>query len=116
MAVRPYAVTCDDVPDDDFDGDADCADVQCVGAVGPAGEVCGPDGEQSCDGGHDNDNDGRPDCDDADCREFVYCQNSLEEEGGCSCRATPRVGALGRADLLLLVCAVLALARRTLLS
>ncbi len=115
-AVQTYPETCDDGGDDNFDGDADCADGQCAGATGPAGEPCEPDGEQSCDDGHDNDNDGRPDCDDADCREFAHCQSSLDEAGGCACRAAPRRGAAGRGVLFALSALALVWARRKLLS
>ncbi len=91
-AVRTYPEDCADQLDNNHDGDADCADAQCAGATGAAGEPCEPDGEAACHDTFDNDGDGRSDCDDADCASAPGCESALEEAGGCAC-AVRAVGA-----------------------
>ena len=64
---------CDDFADNDFDGVVDCADPDCDGAAGSAGESCEPGGELSCADGLDNDGDQRADCADEDCAAVPAC-------------------------------------------
>jgi hypothetical protein len=70
--------------DDDGDGKANCADVDCVYQKGPLDEKCEPYGETSCSDTHDNDGDGFVDCGDEDCYDTADCglppdcQNEVE--------------------------------------
>jgi len=80
---------CDDLLDNDFDGDVDCADTDCAGKTGPDGQDCEPGGETLCSDTFDNDGDSLPDCDDPDCANDPNClvqpiQYTLEEiwDGG----------------------------------
>lgn len=60
---------CGNGLDDDFDGAADCADVDCASDPG-----CGtPQPETACNDGADNDGDGAVDCADTDCAASPFC-------------------------------------------
>jgi len=62
---------CNDGVDDDGDGDTDCADSDCFGAVG----FC--ESEAICEDGADNDLDGDVDCYDLDCQLLLQqCQTN----------------------------------------
>jgi len=63
---------CDNGTDDDGDGQADCADPDCVSdpACQTAAEICA--------NGLDDDGDGQTDCADADCADDPDCQPGIE--------------------------------------
>ncbi|MCA9604516.1 MAG: hypothetical protein KC619_02905 [Myxococcales bacterium] len=75
--VRPAEIYCDDGVDQDEDGDTDCADSDCEGAVcDPMGNLCrdgscngcrGEASETACGDGADEDCDGLRDCADPEC-------------------------------------------------
>lgn len=62
--------TCDDAVDNDFDGDIDCADADCVADVTSPCEAI----EETCDDGLDNDADGTVDCEDPSCDGIASCE------------------------------------------
>ncbi len=66
-------VSCDDVFDNDADGDTDCDDADCASEP-----ICDPTVESDCDDGVDNDGDGDTDCDDADCVQDPVCGPNAE--------------------------------------
>ena len=68
--------------DEDGDGNADCADPDCVGLAGPSGEICEA-AEATCDDGFDNDGDGATDGADSDCDGSESCP-SCESGDQCS--------------------------------
>ena len=81
--------------DDDGDGDTDCEDSDCFGAVGACEVETG-----YCDDGLDNDNDGQSDCDDTDCAADPICavaqgvfeeytSSNLSDLAGCTLVFTP---------------------------
>ena len=70
--------------DEDMDGDADCADSDCDGQMGPNGETCEPGGEMSCDDGQDNDGDGATDCADPSCDAVQGAGCEGDTDGDCS--------------------------------
>ncbi len=69
--VNPLAEEiCDDLIDNDCNGDEDCDDLACVGTP----RCCIPTGREVCDDGVDNDCDGRLDCEDlAECARHSAC-------------------------------------------
>ena len=68
--------------DEDGDGNADCADPDCVGLAGPNGETCEAT-EASCADGQDNDGDGAVDGADTDCDGSEDCP-TCESGDQCS--------------------------------
>ena len=73
LSINPSSPEiCDNMIDDDRDGDTDCVDPDCSSE-----DACSEQGEECFDGG-DNDDDGAFDCDDFDC--FEEC----EERGNCA--------------------------------
>ena len=63
---------CSNGSDDDWDGDIDCADDECFGAVGACETEVG-----YCDDGLNNDNEGGADCLDPDCATDPACLTGL---------------------------------------
>ena len=68
--------------DEDGDGNADCADPDCDGLMGPNGEICEAV-EATCDDGADNDGDGATDGADTDCDGSESCP-TCESGDQCS--------------------------------
>ncbi len=64
---------CGDSFDNDFDGQADCLDDDCV--LTPE---CIPENETVCDDTIDEDMDGTTDCDDADCASDINCADPVD--------------------------------------
>lgn len=64
---------CDDLIDNDGDGDVDCADAECA-----ALPECEPPLQEICDNGVDDDRDEDVDCRDSDCRDAPECQPTPE--------------------------------------
>ncbi len=98
--AAPTPEVCDDGADNDFDGDTDCEDADCMGHpacptpvevcddntdndldgdmdcadTDCAGDpACGPVPDEVCFDDVDNDFDGDMDCADSDCEQFLYC-------------------------------------------
>ena len=78
----PPPENCAVAGDEDGDGNADCADPDCVGLAGPSGETCEA-AEATCDDGFDNDGDGATDGADTDCDGSESCP-SCESGDQCS--------------------------------
>ncbi|MFT6396034.1 MAG: hypothetical protein ACJAYU_000776, partial [Bradymonadia bacterium] len=72
--IPPTDEVCDDGDDNDFDGDQDCEDSDCLGV-----DACLPPPE-ICDDTIDNDEDGLIDCEDSDCAsDTVACPVASDE-------------------------------------
>ena len=67
---------CDDLVDNDADGQIDCADADCT-----LHSACGATPELFCSDGADNDGDGLIDCDDPDCEDYYLCGETLCQDG-----------------------------------
>ena len=75
--VGSLSEDCSSSLDEDGDGAIDCADSDCVGELGPSGELC-EDPESTCDDGYDNDGDGYVDCLDESCDGIDNCEYGTE--------------------------------------
>ena len=74
---------CSSPYDEDGDSSIGCADSDCLGELGPSGELC-ENPESTCDDGSDNDADGATDCDDDDCASDAACISVITTETDCS--------------------------------